>query len=105
MTGLAGRLARSGKICVTLERSDYRPSMRERAARPINEDGGREKNLEIAVGGLALLLLGAALAADLRLVELGTFRLRGLPDPETLYQLTVADLPARFPQPVIDSAT
>jgi len=35
--------------------------MRERAARPINEDGGREKNLEIAVGGLALLLLGAAL--------------------------------------------
>jgi len=49
---------------VTLERSDYRPSMRERAARPINEDGGRVKNLEIAVGGLALLLLGAALAAD-----------------------------------------
>jgi class 3 adenylate cyclase len=53
----------------------------------------------------AMRAVGAALAADLRLVELGTFRLRGLPDPETLYQLTVADLPARFPQPVIDSAT
>ena len=49
---------------MTIDQSDYRPSMRERAVRPINEDGGREKSLEIAVGGLALLLLGAALAAD-----------------------------------------
>ena len=49
---------------MTIDQSDYRPSMGERAVRPINEDGGREKSLEIAVGGLALLLLGAALAAD-----------------------------------------
>ena len=46
--------------------------------------------------------MGESLAEALRFVELGTFRLRGLPEHETLYQVTVSDLPARFPPPVTD---
>jgi class 3 adenylate cyclase len=57
---------------------------------------------QILVSGAATRLVGHELAAELRLVELGTYRLRGLPEEEALYQLTVADLPARFPPPVTD---
>ena len=42
-----------------LDQSDYRA-----VAREMEEDGGREKSLEIAAAALALLLLGGALAAD-----------------------------------------
>jgi class 3 adenylate cyclase len=33
--------------------------------------------------------------------DLGTHRLRGLPEPEALFQLSVDDLPQRFPPPVL----
>ena len=50
--------------------------------------------------GAAARAIGQSLAKALRFVELGTFRLRGLPEQETLYQVSVSDLPARFPPPV-----
>jgi class 3 adenylate cyclase len=37
------------------------------------------------------------LPSDVTTTELGTHRLRGLPEPETLYQLGAPDLPQRFP--------
>jgi class 3 adenylate cyclase len=55
---------------------------------------------QILVTGAATRAVGDALTEALRFVELGTFRLRGLPDQETLYQVSVSDLPARFPPPV-----
>jgi class 3 adenylate cyclase len=58
---------------------------------------------QILLSGAATRAVGEAVAEGLRFVELGTFRLRGLPDDETLFQLTVADLPASFPPPVTDS--
>jgi class 3 adenylate cyclase len=39
------------------------------------------------------------LPADVRLVELGTYRLKGMPEPETLFQLHAAGLPETFPPP------
>ena len=55
---------------------------------------------QILLSGAATRAVGEALAEGLGLLELGTFRLRGLPDDETLFQLVVVDLPARFPPPV-----
>ena len=57
----------------------------------------------LAHGGQALLsqataeLTRDALPAGLRLVELGTFPLKGLSRPETVYQLWLPDLPNDFP--------
>ena len=45
----------------------------------------------------ALRAMQAHLPADVAIVELGTHRLRGLPEAETLYQLSAPDLPGRFP--------
>ncbi len=57
---------------------------------------------QILLTGAATRVIGEALVEALSFVELGTFRLRGLPEHETLYQVTVSDLPARFPPPVTD---
>jgi class 3 adenylate cyclase len=57
---------------------------------------------QILISSAATRAVGDQLAAELSFVELGTYRLRGLPEAETLYQLIVADLPARFPPLVID---
>jgi len=55
---------------------------------------------QILLSGAAARAVGESLIETLSFVELGTFRLRGLPEHETLYQVTVGDLPARFPPPV-----
>ena len=54
--------------------------------------------------GGQILLTGPARASvldglppDAELVALGSVRLRGIPDPQSLYQLVVPDLPAAFP--------
>lgn len=60
---------------------------------------------QVLISSAVIRAVGNAVAADLTFVELGTYRLRGLPDAETLYQLTVADLPAHFPRPVTDPPT
>jgi len=57
---------------------------------------------QILVSGAALRASGESLAEGMGFVELGTFRLRGLSEHETLHQVTVSDLPARFPPPVTD---
>jgi class 3 adenylate cyclase len=36
---------------------------------------------------------------DVQLVELGTYRLKGMPEPETLFQLHADGLPDTFPPP------
>ena len=59
---------------------------------------------QILLTGAAARAIGEALAGLASFAELGTFRLRGLPEPETLYQVTVSDLSARFPPPVTDYA-
>jgi class 3 adenylate cyclase len=59
---------------------------------------------QILLSGAAARAVGESVAEALTFVELGTFRLRGLPEHETLYQVTASDLPARFPPPVTDSA-
>ena len=57
----------------------------------------------LAHGGQALLSQATAeltrddLPAELRLVELGTYPLKGLSRPETVYQLWLPDLPNDFP--------
>jgi predicted ATPase/class 3 adenylate cyclase len=62
-----------------------------------------------AHGGQVLLtkttrdLVGGRLGGGLGLKRLGEFRLRDLAEPELLYQLTHADLPADFP-PIVTSA-
>jgi class 3 adenylate cyclase len=43
--------------------------------------------------------LGEELPAGVRLRELGTYRLRGLPEAETIFQVIVDDLPHAFPPP------
>jgi class 3 adenylate cyclase len=45
----------------------------------------------------ALRAMQNQLPSDVTTTELGTHRLRGLPEPETLYQLGAPDLPQRFP--------
>ncbi|HEX6473627.1 MAG TPA: adenylate/guanylate cyclase domain-containing protein [Candidatus Limnocylindria bacterium] len=59
---------------------------------------------QILLSGAAARAIGEPVAEGHRFVELGTFRLRGLPDEETLFQVTVIDLPSRFPPPVTDPA-
>jgi class 3 adenylate cyclase len=45
----------------------------------------------------ARMALGDALPPDADLLALGPARLRGIPDPMSLYQLVVPDLPSAFP--------
>ena len=52
---------------------------------------------QILLTGAATRAIGEALVEALSFVELGTFRLRGLPEHETLYQVTVSDLPGAVP--------
>jgi class 3 adenylate cyclase len=47
----------------------------------------------------AVRAVQAARPAGVRFRALGRHRLRGLPEPEALYQLDAPDLPARFPPP------
>jgi class 3 adenylate cyclase len=57
---------------------------------------------QILLSDAAVRAVGGVFGGALSFVELGTFRLRGLPEHETLYQVTVGDLPARFPPPATD---
>jgi class 3 adenylate cyclase len=52
---------------------------------------------QIVLSRAAIRALGDQAIADVSFVDLGTHRLRGLPDAETLFQLVVADLPREFP--------
>jgi len=52
---------------------------------------------QIVVTRAALRAMQDELPSDVTTTELGTHRLRGLPEPETLYQLSAPDLPRRFP--------
>jgi class 3 adenylate cyclase len=52
---------------------------------------------QIVLSRAAIRALGDQPIAEVSFVELGTHRLRGLPEAETLFQLVVADLPHQFP--------
>jgi len=52
---------------------------------------------QMLLSGAVLRALDGPPAPEIRLVELGVYRLHGLPDPEALWQVTVADLPVEFP--------
>jgi class 3 adenylate cyclase len=56
---------------------------------------------QVLVSGAVVRAIGDELAADVSVVDLGTHRLRGLPEPETLFQVVVADLPSSFPPPMV----
>jgi class 3 adenylate cyclase len=58
---------------------------------------------QIVLSRAALRALADETVEGVTFLELGSYRLRGLPDVETLYQLTVIDLPARFPPPVTEA--
>ena len=53
---------------------------------------------QILLSAAARDAMGAALAEGVALRMLGRYALAGLPDPETMYQVTAADLRARFPK-------
>jgi class 3 adenylate cyclase len=52
---------------------------------------------QIVVSHAAMRSLGEEVVAGVRFVELGSHRLKGLPEPETIFQLLVDDLMAEFP--------
>jgi class 3 adenylate cyclase len=52
---------------------------------------------QIILSRAAMRALGEVTLPEVRFVELGSHRLKGLPEPETLFQLQVADLPSDFP--------
>jgi len=52
---------------------------------------------QIVLSRATMRAIGEEAIPDVSFMELGTHRLRGLPEPETLFQLVVADLPAQFP--------
>jgi class 3 adenylate cyclase len=52
---------------------------------------------QIVLSHAAVRAMGPETLADIVLVELGTHRLRGLPEPETIFQVSVDDLPGSFP--------
>jgi class 3 adenylate cyclase len=56
---------------------------------------------QILVSRAALRAMGEEPPTGVTFRDLGIYRLRGLPEPETLFQLVVADLPGRFPPLVI----
>jgi class 3 adenylate cyclase len=51
---------------------------------------------QILLSRAALRALGEEQIPEVSFVELGTHRLKGLPEPETIFQLVVADLPRNF---------
>ena len=52
---------------------------------------------QIVLSRAAIRALGDEAIPEVSFVELGTYRLRGLPEAETLFQLQVADLQLEFP--------
>ncbi|MEP6468687.1 MAG: adenylate/guanylate cyclase domain-containing protein [Chloroflexota bacterium] len=56
---------------------------------------------QILVSRAALRAMGEELPTGVTFQDLGIHRLRGLPEPESLFQLVVADLHGRFPPPVV----
>jgi class 3 adenylate cyclase len=54
---------------------------------------------QIVLSRAAQQAVVAALPAEVALRELGSHRLAGLPEPELLFQVEVADLPVDFPRP------
>ena len=54
---------------------------------------------QILVSSATVRAVGSAPVSGLGLRALGVHRLRGLPDPEALFQLEAPDLPTRFPPP------
>jgi class 3 adenylate cyclase len=56
---------------------------------------------QIVLSRAALRALAGEQVEGSTILELGTYRLRGLAEAETLYQLTVGDLQASFPPPLI----
>jgi class 3 adenylate cyclase len=57
---------------------------------------------QILVSRAAIRAIGEGVPLGVTFVDLGVHRLRGLPEPETLYQVSVSDLPRRFPPPAVD---
>jgi class 3 adenylate cyclase len=57
---------------------------------------------QILVSRAVVRAVGEALPTAVTLLNLGIHRLRGLPEPEALFQLTLTDLPSVFPPPVAD---
>jgi class 3 adenylate cyclase len=56
---------------------------------------------QVLVSRAVVRAIGEELPPGMSFVDLGVHRLRGLPEPETLYQLSVPDLPMRFPPPAV----
>jgi class 3 adenylate cyclase len=54
---------------------------------------------QILLSGTSRAALEGMTPAGVAFRELGSFRLRGLPEPVVLFQVTAADLPADFPPP------
>jgi len=52
---------------------------------------------QILISHAVVRALDGPMPGDISFVELGEHRLHGLPEPETLFQVSVPDLPARFP--------
>ena len=52
---------------------------------------------QIIATGAAVRAMEGELPSGATMIEVGTHRLRGLPEPQTLYQLSVADLTRQFP--------
>jgi len=52
---------------------------------------------QILLSGTTAVLLTYALPDELSLRDMGAYRLKGLPQPEKIFQLIVPDLPADFP--------
>jgi predicted ATPase len=60
---------------------------------------------QIVVSDTTAALVSDALPADVSLVSLGRYRLRGMPRPETLWQVRIPGLPDTFPPLRVDSPT
>jgi predicted ATPase/class 3 adenylate cyclase len=54
---------------------------------------------QVLISDSTRALVAGSLPADVRLIDLGTFRLKDLDQPERLTQLVVPELPADFPPP------
>jgi class 3 adenylate cyclase len=54
---------------------------------------------QILVSRAVIRAIGEELPVGATFVDLGVHRLRGLPEPETLFEVTVADLPRHYPPP------
>jgi class 3 adenylate cyclase len=57
---------------------------------------------QILLSRAAVRSVAQEIEAGVTFLDLGTHRLRGLPEPETLFQLSVPDLAGRFPPPVAE---